>query len=115
MSGAALRVPGFNDAVAKELTEYAVKEGYTEDQARMMFANPLDVTVIWKAREFDKLQASKPNINNRTQKAPPIVQPGAAGKRQSDTERLQTAFQKTSDRRTKERLGEAILARKLRI
>ena len=111
----AKRIAGFNDENAKALQDYARKSGYTDQQIAMFFYNPLDVQMIWKAKQFDDLQANKSNISSRVNKAPPIVRPGAASQAKPADVRQMEAFKSAKDKKSKEALGAAILAQKMRI
>lgn len=86
-------------ALLRELIDYAVEKGAPPD----LFATPttaLEWHVIWKAREYDRLQAAKAELEAAPRPAPrrasPPVRPGvavppsarAAAMRQQDLDRL---------------------------
>lgn len=66
-------IPNFNDSVAKDLQQFA-KE-LKSDIAQSF--NPNDYKVLWMAREYAKLQESKPQITNKLASKPSVVKPGA--------------------------------------
>lgn len=108
-----LKIPGFNDKAKKDVIQYAVESGYTEAEAARMFLNPRDVQIVWKAKQFDALQASKPSIQNRANGAPPVVKPGPAKQAVSKDTQLKQAFQREKDPARKLALGRELLGKKL--
>lgn len=110
-----LKIPGFNDKAKGELKKYILEKGYSEDAAARMFLNPVDVELIYKAQQFDALQASKPQIQNRANSAPPVVKPGAATNAMPQDTKLKLALSKEKDPQKRQKLGQELLARKLGI
>jgi hypothetical protein len=51
------RIPGWNEATAKEIRSHALSEGYTEEELNSIL-DPRHVQTLWKAQQFDKLKAS---------------------------------------------------------
>lgn len=109
------KIAGFNEAQAKELMDYARKAGYSEPQVSMIFYNPLDIEMIWKAKQFDALQGTKGVINQRVTKAPPVAKPGPSASQKSEGEKTLVKFYAEKNKAKKEALGAEILARKMRI
>lgn len=109
------KIAGFNEAQAKEVMDYARKAGYSEPQVSMIFYNPLDIEMIWKAKQFDALQGTKGVINQRVNKAPPVAKPGPSASQKSEGEKTLVKFYAEKNRVKKEALGAEILARKMRI
>lgn len=67
-------IPGWSEALAKEITSHALSDGYTEQELSSI-ADPRHVKTLWKAREYDKLQAlAKAPVN----KIIPVVKPGVS-------------------------------------
>jgi hypothetical protein len=112
---AARKITGFNDVQAKELMDYARKAGYSEPQISMLFYNPLDIEMIWKAKQFDALQGTKGVINQRVNKAPPMAKPGPSATQKSEGEKVMVQFYAEKNKAKKEQLGAEILRRKMRI
>lgn len=108
------KVNGFNEGTQKELREYFIKEGYTEPEVSNLY-DARQVAIAWKALQYDKLQASKPGIQNRANKAPPVVKPGASSKPVSENTQLHQKMQNAKSGLEKKRYGAEILARKLGI
>ena len=72
-------IKGWGQEAAKEVTAAVKEVGYSDDEVE----NVLDarfVRLAWKAAQFDKLQASKPQAIEAARKAPPVVKPGVAQK-----------------------------------
>jgi hypothetical protein len=66
-------IPDYNDAVAKDLQQFA--QSMKSDIAQSF--NPNDYKVLWMARQYAKLQESKPQITNKVASKPAVVKPGA--------------------------------------
>jgi hypothetical protein len=57
------RISGWNDAVAKEVTDHFRERGATEADFALFNTNPLYIEAAWKAVQYDKLQAkAKPAV-----------------------------------------------------
>lgn len=112
---ASRKIAGFNETQAKELMEYARKAGYSEPQVSMIFYNPLDIEMIWKAKQFDALQGTKGVINQRVNQAPPVAKPGPSAPQKNESEKKLVQFYAEKNKAKKEALGAEILARKMRI
>lgn len=69
-------IPNFTDAVAKELREHAKTYGYSEAELAAMDFDPRHAPLLYKAMQYDKLQASKAKAVQTANKAPPMVKPG---------------------------------------
>ena len=50
-------IPGWSDALAKDITEHAISEGYT-NQELSSFTDPRHMKTLWKAREYDRLKSA---------------------------------------------------------
>ena len=76
-------------ADAQEIAQYGIKEGYRPDEMNSI-RDARYVNTLWKALQYDKLQASKATVMKQARQAPPTAKPGAAGTTQSsDQQRLQ--------------------------
>lgn len=69
--------PKKGDAAKAELRSYLQKSGYTPEQIAGL-SDHRSVTIAWKAAQYDKLQASKPQIDKRVVALPRVQRPGAA-------------------------------------
>lgn len=54
----AKRIPGWSPAVAKSVTEHALKEGYTDHELRRANTDPRLAITLWKAAQYDKARSS---------------------------------------------------------
>lgn len=64
------KVPEFSDAWLANLREQAVRAGYTADDLNGIYSGRV-LEDMWKARQWDALQAKKPEVQNRLKAAPP--------------------------------------------
>lgn len=106
------KISGFNQEAAKNLSEYMAKEGYTEPEITSIL-DPRHLALAWKAMQYDQLQASKPNIQNRAKGAPPVVKPGASQKPVQQGDFLKNKFANAKTSAEKKLWGQEILAKKL--
>lgn len=70
-------IPKWGPETARELSEYGVTQGYQQHELAQLY-DPRHVQTLWKAQQWDKLQASKPSIEQRANAASPVVKPGAS-------------------------------------
>ena len=70
-------IPKWGVEVQKELLSYGQTEGYTDVELGSI-RDPRIIKTLWKAKQWDGLQAGKSLAKNRVQSAPPVVKPGAA-------------------------------------
>jgi len=74
----AQKVPGWDQAAGNELHNYGMWLGIPKERLTTgWFSDPLATHIMWKAKEWDKLQLGKPQIANRASNAPPVVKPGS--------------------------------------
>jgi hypothetical protein len=69
-------VKGWSADHEKEVVSQGQDLGFTEDELSHMYDARI-VRALWKASQFDKLQAGKAAALSTVQKAPPVVKPGA--------------------------------------
>lgn len=65
-------IPDFSESVATDLQQFA--QSMKSDIASSL--NPNDYKVLWMARQYAKLQESKPQVANKVASKPPVVKPG---------------------------------------
>lgn len=106
------KISGFNQESSKDLTAYMAKEGYTDPEISSIL-DPRHLALAWKAMQYDKLQASKPNIQNRAKGAPPVVKPGASQKPVAQGDFLKNKFANAKSPAEKKLWGQELLAKKL--
>ena len=70
-------IPKWGPETARELSEYGISQGYQQHELQQLY-DPRHVKTLWKAQQWDKLQASKPSTQNRANAAAPVLKPGAS-------------------------------------
>jgi hypothetical protein len=71
-------IPGFNEETEKAMRAFAMSEGLTESEVDNVLLDPRSYKVLWKAAQFDKVQAGTAKA---VEKATPVLKPGAANER----------------------------------
>lgn len=69
-------IPKWGPETQKELSSYGQSEGYTDVELGNI-RDPRLIKTLWKASQWDKLQAGKPLAAKRASGVPPVVRPGA--------------------------------------
>lgn len=69
-------IPKWGPEVQKELMSYGQTEGYTDVELGSI-RDPRIIKSLWKAQQWDKLQAGKTVAAKRAKGVPPVVKPGA--------------------------------------
>lgn len=72
----AQHIKGYDDSARQELFQYGVGEGYTQEEMERLM-DPRIIVTLWKAKQWDALKASQPELQKRAAKAAPVVRPGA--------------------------------------
>lgn len=76
------------DSVAGDVAQFAIKEGFpfeiitghdrqTRERVGPGVVDPVFAKTLYKAMQWDKLQASKATVTGKVANAPPVVKPGA--------------------------------------
>lgn len=65
------RIPGWSEKHAQQVREFALSNGFTEADVNSV-VDPRQVEVLWKASQFDSLQAGKVAAVKKVQDAPTI-------------------------------------------
>ena len=94
------RIKGWDQSTKRAMMEYGLSEGYTSEELTKVI-DPRIVVTLWKAQQWDSLQASKPGITNKAQQAAPVVRPGATQKQPSRVQALNNAFHTAKDSKSK--------------
>lgn len=69
-------IPKWGVEVQKDLMSYGQVEGYTDVELGSI-RDPRIIKTLWKAKQWDTLQAGKSLTAKRAQGVPPVVKPGA--------------------------------------
>lgn len=80
----AQRINGYNDSVKQGILRHAISDGYTPEEINLV-RDPRLVVTLWKASQWDALQASKPGVMKRTAQSAPVVKPGASNNQTQKT------------------------------
>ena len=81
-------IPGYADpekgaVVRNELRKYAMENvGFSEQEVAQAY-DARAVTLLWKAMQYDKLQAQKPQVTKQVREAPQMLRPGTAAQQKS--------------------------------
>jgi len=65
------KVPNWGESEHNALKEYAVSQGIPEAQAATVI-DPVQIEILWKAKQYDALQANKPAAVKQVSQAPAI-------------------------------------------
>ena len=80
----AKRVNGWSPDAGTSLHDYGLQLGIPPEQlVSGWFANPTATHTMWKAQQWDRLQAGKPQVTNKALGAPPVARPGSNAVAQS--------------------------------
>ena len=81
MSG---KVSGWSQDSGRQLHQYGLQSGIPSEKLTTgWFADPTATHIMWKAQQWDKLQASKPAVANKASNLPPPAKPGSSAVQQS--------------------------------
>jgi len=108
----AQHIKAFDQKAKKELYEYGVGEGYTREEMEKI-ADPRIVVTLWKAAQWDRLQASKPGTMQRASQAVPTVKPGAAQRPASRVQALSKGFKEAKGNEAKKQAAINYFAERL--
>lgn len=102
-------IPGWNKELAKDITDHAISEGYT-DQELSSITDPRHMKTLWKAREYDRLKSAAKAVPAKIA----VVKTGASNPMPQQTKdkfAFQKAMSKASSPTQKSRLIEEKLTR----
>jgi hypothetical protein len=73
----AKNIQGWSPEVAKEVSEWAKAQGFTQEELNSII-NPVHAMTLYKARQYDKLVANKDLAVSAAAKAAPMGKPGSS-------------------------------------
>jgi hypothetical protein len=79
--------PVKGDAIRKDVRSYGKQAGFSDDELANVYDSRAVLT-LWKAMQFDKLQASKPGITKKVNDAPRTMKSGVTMPRDSNGDEL---------------------------
>lgn len=68
----------------KNVAEYARKAGFSQEELAHIASSDAAVISLWKADQFDRLQAAKQSAQPKTPNLPPVAKPGSRNSAQSE-------------------------------
>jgi hypothetical protein len=74
-------ISGFSEKTEAEMRTYAIGEGLTEAEVDNVFLDPRSYKVIYKAMQFDKVQANSGRAVEAATQADRVLRPGGAGQK----------------------------------
>jgi len=70
-------IQGFNEQIEAEVRKFAAAEGLAEPEIDNVLLDPRSMKILWKAMQFDKVQAGTVKVDTATK----TLKPGAASNR----------------------------------
>jgi len=87
-------IPGFSEETEKAVREYAKAEGLSDQEVENVLLDPRSYRLLWKAAQFDKVQAGATKATETATKAARVLKPGGAGDRMPQEVREKLDFGK---------------------
>jgi hypothetical protein len=93
-------VPSWGATAANEFVAAAQAVGFTRDEVGNMH-DARAIHALWKAAQWDKLQAAKPVVSKKVSEVPPVVKPGSQATTENSASKryneLRAQLKKTGD------------------
>ena len=77
-------IKGFDGNHAKQVAEYAKTQGFSSEELEHISFSAPAVISLWKAKEYDRLQAAKASTKPKLANLPPTAKPGGRNSMQSE-------------------------------
>lgn len=87
-------IAGFTEKTEAEMRSFALSEGLTESEIDNVLLDPRSYKVIWKAMQFDRVQAGAGKAADAVTKTDRVLKPGVAGERMSAATAAKLNFNK---------------------
>ena len=81
--------PKKGEAIRRELREFGVKAGFSEQELAAVY-DSRHVLTLYKAMQYDKLQATKPSITKKVAEAPKVMKSGVSQPRDNASDEMRT-------------------------
>ena len=81
--------PQKGEAIRRSLREFGVKAGFSEQELASVY-DSRHVLTLWKAMQYDKLQATKPSITKKVAEAPKVMKSGVSQPRDNASDEMRT-------------------------
>ena len=95
----------WGDTEKQALFAYGLNEGYTRNELDRLM-DPRLIVTMWKAKQWDELQASKPGLTKKAAQAAPVVKPGSTKRTPSRIQQLDKRFKEAKDPSSKKQSAE---------
>jgi hypothetical protein len=108
-------VQGWSPETAKDVSTWAISQGFTQEELSSV-VDPRHALILYKARQYDRLQEQKEQAQRTASKAPPLGKPGSYRPMPSDV-KAKFAYQKamqSKDPTVRTKALEAQIANKFR-
>jgi hypothetical protein len=79
--------PKKGEAIRRELREFGVKAGFSEQELAAVY-DSRHVLTLYKAMQYDKLQATKPSITKKVAEAPKVMKSGVSQPRDNGSDEM---------------------------
>lgn len=106
------KIKGFDETQKKEIFSYGLNEGYTRDELDRI-VDPRIVVTLWKAKQWDSLQASKGQVLNKAAQAAPVIKPGSTQRGPTRVQQLTKNFQQAKGQQAKRLAAEDYFAERM--
>ena len=87
-------IPGFGEETEKAVRDYAMREGLTAKEIDNVLLDPRSVKVLYKAMQFEKVQAGTQKAVDSATKADRVLKPGAASERMPNEKAAELNYRK---------------------
>lgn len=77
-------IKGFGPQTAKQISEFAKSQGFSSEELEHISFSAPAVISLWKAAEYDRIQAAKQKAQPKMGHLPPVAKPGARGALESE-------------------------------
>lgn len=91
---AAKSIRDYSEETEKDVIAWAKSEGLSEAEIDSVLLDPRSYKIMWKARQFDKVQAGTVKATETATKAAKVLKPGGAGERMPQEVREKLDFGK---------------------
>lgn len=72
-------IKNFGPQTAKQISEFAKSQGFSQEELEHISFSAPAVISLWKANEYDRIQAAKQKAQPKMGNLPPVAKPGARG------------------------------------
>jgi hypothetical protein len=107
------KIPDWSADKAKELRNYGVSLGFTEDEMSSV-VDPRHVVALHKAWLYDQLQSGKPETMKKVAQAPKTLQKASQAPKQSQQDVLKKIIRSSKDKQSKHEAIQKLIASRIK-